>query len=72
VSLFHVLFPESKSKMVSKGAKNDLEVIRAYVELDAVKRSDLELALNAHEERTRSRENLTSELEKSHGIEMAR
>jgi hypothetical protein len=71
VSLFHLLFPESKSKLVTKESKGELDKLRAYIELDAIKRSELELALNAFEERRRGREQLESELIKSHGIQPA-
>ncbi len=68
VSLFHILFPSSKSKSVADSLTNAVDKIRAYIELDAVKRSELELELNAYEEIVRKRNEMTDDLQKSHGV----
>ncbi len=48
---------------------NAVDKIRAYIELDAVKRSELELELNAYEKVVRKRNEMTDDdLQKSHGV----
>lgn len=51
------------------GLTKSVDKIRAYIELDAVKRTELELEINAYEEICRKRNEFTEELEKSHGLQ---
>lgn len=66
VSLFHLLFPESKSKC---GNVTDVEKLRKYFEVDAVKKGELELALNAHLEEEANKVELEEGLKRQHGIQ---
>ncbi len=72
VSLFHLIFPESKSKAAMSESDSsddgDIDKIRKYIQLDSVKRSELELSLNAYLEITKNREEVEKGLERAHGI----
>jgi len=63
-----MIFPECKSRRKIEGTADDLEKLRHYIQMDAIRRSELELCLNAYEEIKRSREEVEEGLEKAHGF----
>jgi len=67
IALFHLIFPECKSRVESNNL-NDIDSLRKYVEFDAVKKSELELAINAYEEIVHRREEIEEGLNKAHGF----
>ena len=68
ISLFHLIFPESKSKAELSDTSNDIDKIRKYIQLDSVKKGELELSLNAYLEITKNREDLEKGLQRAHGV----
>jgi len=68
ITLFHLVFPECKSKPELGQSPQDSELLRRYIEYDAVKKSELELAYNAYEETVSNRQQIEDGLHKAHGI----
>lgn len=68
VSLFHILFPECKSRLADKSS-SAIGKIRNYIQLDAIKKGELELALNAYLEEEENKADLEEGLKRQHGLQ---
>ncbi|CAG7717475.1 unnamed protein product [Allacma fusca] len=66
VSLFCIMFPECKSAQTK--ADNQIDIIRNYIEADAILGSELRLRLNSYVEDQRSKEELHKGIAKAHGL----
>ena len=77
VSLHHLIFSESDSKLQSSREvsasgqsqeESDIGKIRFYIKLDAIKKSELELALNWYLDTINKQQEITEGLQRSHGV----
>ncbi len=68
VTLFHIIFPESKSKL--SGTTTDaIDKIKRYIQLDGIRKGELELSLNAYLEEEERKQELEDGLKRQHGIQ---
>jgi len=66
--LFHIVFPESKSAAEWSGCKTDSDRIRKYITLDAVKKGELEMAINHYDEEEKKKVEFEQNLQRAHGV----
>lgn len=66
VTLFHIIFPECQSK--TKASEDACELIKNYIQFDAIRKGELELALNAYVEERDRQVGLEEGLKRQHGL----
>ncbi|CAL8072878.1 unnamed protein product [Orchesella dallaii] len=67
VTLFQIIFPECKSKSAEKTI-NAVDKIKRYIQLDAIRKGELELALNAYVEEEERKAELEEGLRRQHAM----
>ncbi|XP_063229501.1 small ribosomal subunit protein mS22 [Bacillus rossius redtenbacheri] len=66
VKLFHILHPKEKSQMDAHG-QHDVEVVKMYIQADAVRKSSLELALQTYLDLEEQRQSVKESIQRAHG-----
>lgn len=68
ISLFQMIYPESKTAL-TKSSDEDTTKISQYIQLDAVRKSELTLIFTSYLELVKSRTELEKGLQKAHGVQ---